>query len=539
MIACTGSAERWKRRATLVLATLPAWLVLIPVAVVLFRAVAAAEPGWSGILEHRLSGHLLHTALLVAGTVALAIALGLPAAWVISTRQFMGRKTLEWLLLLPLTMPGFIAATAYVDALQQMTPFYIKVREHFGVDAFLRVQALAPWCFAITVLGATLCPYVYLSCRSAFARQATSLLASARLLGAGPWRTFFTIALPLARPAIAAGAVLVAMETVNDVGVVGYFGLSPLTPGIFRAWGEGQIVSAMRLAVVLMAFVIVLLALERWQRGRARQTLEGGDGPPSRRRSGTAATLAAWCICGLPLALGFIIPAARLLRWALLSVDKELDWQAYGRALWHSASVAAMTACWVVLGALFVLGAQRLFHCGFTQWARRFASLGYAFPSALIAVGLGAFVSTIAAWPGLSSLALSASVFGLGMACFIRFLAVGIQPIHAGFQQVSADLIEAARTLGTPPFTALRMVELPLIRPAIIAAATLVFIDAFKELTLTLVLRPFDYETLATLVYRLTDEGRIPDAALPALMLVACSLIGMIPLHYLLRKVSP
>lgn len=539
MTSVAGSLDRWKRRAAIVLATLPAWLVLIPVAVVLVRAGQPAETGWSGVLEHRLSGHLLHTVSLVAGTVALALLFGVPAAWIVSTREFTGRRTLEWLLLLPLTMPGFVAATAYVDALQHLTPLYIKVREHFGIDAFRRVQELVPWCFAILVLSATLFPYVYLSCRAVFARQASSLLESARLLGAGPLRTFFTVALPLARPAIAAGAVLVAMETVNDVGVVGYFGLSPLTPGIFRAWSEGQPVAAMRLATVLMGFVIIVLALETWQRGRARHTLDSTECPLSRRTSRRTGTLAAWLICGLPLALGFALPGARLLRWVVLSVDKGLDWDAYGRALWHSVSVACGTALLVVLGALLVLGAHRLFQDDLTKWARRIASLGYAFPSALIAVGLGVGISTIAAWPGLSSLALSASVFGLVMACFIRFLAVGIQPIGAGFQQVPPDLKEAARTLGTGPFTALRLVELPLIRPAIIAAATLVFVDVFKELTLTLVLRPFDYETLATLVYRLTDEGRIPDAALPALILVACSLIGLIPLNQLLRKVSP
>jgi len=443
------------------------------------------------------------------------------------------------MLLLPLTMPGFVAAMAYVDALQHVTPFYLWVRQRMGVEAFLKVQELTPWFFAIVVLGATLFPYVYLSCRAVFARQASSLLEASRMLGAGGLRTFFTVALPLSRPAVAAGAILVAMEAVNDVGVVGYFGLTPLTPGIFRAWGEGETVATMRLALLLMGIVVLALAIESWQRGRARFALDSSEIPTVRRPTGGAGTLAAWLICGVPLTLGFLLPAARLLRWLVLSFGQGLDWAAHGRALWHSTSLAVGTALLVVAGALSVLSVRRLFPGTFTSLAQWVAALGYAFPSALVAVGLGAWVSSLSRWPGLATLAMSASVFALMAAYFVRFLAVGIQPLAAGFAQVPSDLKDAARTLGTRPLAALRLVEFPLVRPAIIAAATLVFVDVFKELTLTLVLRPFDFETLATLVYRLTDEGRIPDAALPALAMVGCSLIGLIPLNHLLRKVSP
>jgi len=359
------------RKTSVALATLPAWLVLIPVAVVLYRAWQPAEAGWDGIIEHRLGGHIGHTILLIISVAGLATLFGVPAAWCIGTRDFAGRRLLEWMLLLPLTMPGFIAATAYVDALQHLTPFYIKVRELFGVDAFLKVQELVPWLFAILVLSATLFPYVYLSCRAVFCRQASSLLEASRLLGASPLRTFVTIALPLARPAIAAGAVLVAMETVNDVGVVGYFGLSPLTPGIFRAWSEGQPVAAMRLATVLMLIVLSVLMLEKWQRGRARYALDGAEVPLTRRRSTASGTLLAWLVCGVPLTLGFLLPGARLLRWAWLSLDKELDWSAIVRALWHSTSVAFCTSLFVVAGALSILAARRLFPSAFTATAQR------------------------------------------------------------------------------------------------------------------------------------------------------------------------
>ncbi len=532
-----GSSPFFRRLAAVALVWLPAVLVLLPVLVVLTRAAEPAGEIWGQIVEYRLPGYLRHTLVLVVSVTALAIVFGVPAAWFVSVYQFPGRKVFEWLLLLPLAMPGFVAAVAYIDTLQGLIPAYVWIRQHYGIEAFLKSQEIAPWVFAVGVLASTLFPYVFLSCRAVFSRQAAGALEAARLLGSGGLRSFWSIALPMARPAVVAGGSLVAMETINDFGVVTYFGLSPLTPGIFRAWTEGHPAVAMRMAVMLMAIILIGLSLERWQRGRRRFAADASEAMLARKRLKLPAVAVAWTACGLPLLLGFVIPAWRMGRWTLQSWGGT-DWSGNFAAAANSFVLAAGSAGLIVAGALLLVAGYRTLGSGLVLMAQRVGVLGYAFPSALVAVGIGALVSSLAALPGAGALALSASVFGLMLAYFVRFLAVGIQPIAAGFDRVSISLHEAARTLGARPMRALLQVDLPLVWPALLAGATLAFIDVFKELPLTLILRPFDFETLATRTFRLTDEGRIPEASVPGLAMVLLSLIGLIPLTRMLRHAS-
>lgn len=514
-------------------------VVLLPVLVVVWHAAQPSEL-WTQIAQTRLPGHLRHTLLLVFSVTALAILFGIPAAWHVSVHDFPGRKMFEWLLLLPLAMPGFIAAIAYVDAFKGLVPFYILVREHFGVEAFLAIQQVAPWVFAVVVLASTLFPYVFLSCRAVFAREAAGSLEAARMLGSGNLRAFARVGLPMARPAVVAGGSLVAMETLNDYGVVAHFGLNPLTPGIFRAWTEGHLGSAMRLSLILMAIVLIGLALERWQRGRKRFATDTTESPLSRRRLSHFGAAGAWIACGVPLALGFVLPAAQLARWAAGSWS-GMRWQETFSALANSLILAAGAAVLIAMAGALLVAGRHAYNRPSLFTAQQIGLLGYTFPSALVAVGVGALVSALAGqeWaPQLAGLALSVSVFGLMLAYFTRFLAVGIQPVSAAFDRLPANLHEAARTLGFRPLRALFRVDLPLVWPALIAGATLGFIDVFKELPLTLVLRPFDFETLATLAFRLTDEGRIPEASVPALSMVAFSCAGLIPMTMLLRRIS-
>jgi iron(III) transport system permease protein len=522
-------------RLLVALVWLPALLVLLPVAVVLWRAAEPAGDIWQQVVENRLPGYLWQTVVLVTAVTLVAVVCGVPAAWLVSVHDFPGRKWLEWLLLLPLAMPGFVAAAAYVDTLQNMIPVYIWIRETWGIEAFLWSQQITPWIFAVGVLGTTLFPYVFLSCRAVFSREAAGSLEAARLLGSGGLRVFRCVALPMARPAVAAGCSLVAMEAINDYGVVSHFGLTPLTPGIFRVWGEGYVGVAMRLAAILMVFVMLGLAVERWQRGRRKFAPDPSDARVTRRRLGPPGVLLAWLACGLPLAIGFAIPAVRMTRWAW-QARETTDLAATLDAAVRSFTLAGGAAVFILLGAVLLVSGGRAFKSGGFMLARRIGVMGYAFPSALVAVGVGAWISTIST--SLPALALSASAVGLVTAYFIRFLAVGIQPVAAGFARVSPRLHEAARTLGAGPLRALAQVDLPLVRPALLAGATLAFIDVFKELPLTLVLRPFDFETLATLTFRLTDESRIPEAAVPGLLLVLFSLIGLIPLTRMLRHAS-
>lgn len=518
---------------------LPALVVLGPVLVVIVRALfGPAGDAWDAVVENRLAGHLRQTFVLAISVTGLAILMGVPAAWLVSAYRFPGRGILEWLLVLPLAMPGFVAALAYVDLLQGLTPFYIHVRKTHGIEAFLKVQEFAPWVFAVLVLATTLFPYVFLSCRAVFARQAASVIESSRSLGAGGARTFFQVALPMARPAVVAGAALVAMEAVNDYGVVASFGLTPLTPGIFRAWSEGHPVVAMRLAVMLLAFIVLARWLEKSQRGRRGYTTEPGDAPVARKNLGIFGTMVAWVVCTWPVVLGFGVPNAKLTRWAWQSWPAA-DWSGHWEAAGHSFGMAAGTTVVIALAAFALAAGGRAFPGRGMEWARRCGSLGYALPGALVAVGVGGIVSYLArTMPGGASIALSVSVFGLGLAGFARYLAVGLQPVEAGMEKIPRSLHEAARALGRGPVRALAAVEWPLARPVVLAGAILAFVDLFKELPLALVLRPLDFETLATRVFRLTDEGRIPQAALPGLAMVAMSLLCLLPLTRLLHRSS-
>lgn len=529
-----GVPARVGARALCWLGWLPALIVLLPLLAVGVRAVAPAEAMWAQVVEYRLAGYLVHSAGLAAGVTVLTLGFGVAAAWMVSVYEFRGRRTLEWALLLPLAMPGYVAALTYLDWLHQMTPVYIWVRDRHGIEAFRAVQQAGPWIFSIIVLGSTLFPYVFLSCRAAFGRRAAGAVEAARMLGAGPRRVFWRIALPMARPALAAGSGLAALEALNDVGVVTAFGLSTLTPGIFRVWGEGHPGVAMRLALLLLLVAVAGGVVERVLRGRRRFD-EEAIGEIVRRPLSRLGTLRAWAICGLPFALGFALPASRLLRWAVASRDRT-EWDTFARAALHSLTVAASAVALILLATLLVLGARRAWHAPSLAVAQRLAGLGYAAPAALIAVGVAAIVSELARTA--PALALSTSAFGVVLAATVRYLAVALHPVAAGWKRIPPNLHEAARTLGAGPLRALRTVDFPLLRPAILAAATLVFLDVFKELPMTLVLRPFDFETLATLIFRLADEARIPEAAIPSLCLVLGSLPVLLPLNFLLRHAT-
>lgn len=512
--------------------------VLIPLGVVVLRASQPSDTAWAAVVEYRLWGYVLQTLLLVALVTGIALAVGVPTAWVISAYDFRGRALLDWLLLLPLAMPGFVAAAAYVDLIGGLAPFFIWVRQQWGLEAFLRVQIIVPWVCATGILGMTLFPYVYLSCRAVFARQSAGAIEAARLLGESAAGVFFRVALPMARPAIVAGGSLVVMETMNDYGVVSLFGLQPLTPGVFRAWGEGEVVVAMRLALFLMFFLSVVLVAERWQRGRRGYGQGSGEGKLARVRLGSGKSLAAVMLCAIPLMFGFFLPVGRLLRWCW-DVRGSAELGGHAQAAWNSLALAGGAVCLLLGSAVVLVAVQRAYGSRVILIAQKICLLGYGLPSALVAVGVGALVVFLAGnFPGAGVLALSTSVFGLMLAYLVRFLAVAIQPLAAGYERVPGCLREAAQTLGSGRLGAMWRVDLPLVKTTLLAGATLCFVDVFKELTLTLVLRPFDFETLATRIYRYTDEGRIAEAAVPGMALMVLCLIGLFPLSTLMKRLE-
>ena len=506
----------------------------MPLLIVAWRATGPGGTGWTRIVEYRLWESLGSTALLIFLVVLLATVIGVVCAWLVTAYDFRGRKTFEWLLILPLGVPAFVAGAAYLDGLEQLTPVFLWIRENQGLEAFLLSQKLMPWVGTVLVLVVTLYPYVYLSCRATFEGQQADQIEAARTLGCSSKQVFIRVVLPLARPAIAAGGALVAMETANDYGAVTLFGLNTLTPGIFRAWSEGSLVSAMRLAFVLLSLVMFVIFLERAQRGRRGYSGDSRERPLSRVRLNRAQTIDAWIICGIPLLLGFAWPVLRFLTWALASGELS-SWSEYGSAFFNSGWLSLLASALVVITALWLTAGAHAWRIKASKTMQQMSSLGYAIPSALLAVGIGALVSDLARIQGLAWLALSASACGLVFAYWVRFMAVGIQPVAGAQSGVTRDIHDAARTLGSPPGRALLQVDLKILRPALAAAAILCFVDVFKELTLTLVMRPFDFETLATLTYRLSSEGRIPEASLPALVLVAGGMLGVAAMNRLLR----
>jgi len=531
------SKKGWSVRAGALLGWVPALLVALPIGMVLIRAMEPGGDAWDHMVSNLLWSYMWQTGLLVFLVLALALLLGVPAAWWMATCQFPGRAVLRWALVLPLAMPAFVAALAYSDVTQSFIPAYIWVRNTFGLQYFLLAQQMGKWLVAVVVLGATLYPYIFLTAYASFSRQAAAPLEAARMLGVGPWKIFLRVALPMARPALAAGASLVVFETINDYGVTHFFGIQSLTVGVFRAWlSEGHLHVAIRLALFLLVLAVGGVMLEKGQRGSRGFESGSGDQFLTPRPTTGMRGLLVLCGCLVPLLVGFLIPGWKLVIWARDTLGETFGWQATLRAAWHSFSLAGTASLLIVLAALMIVASRRALGVKSLRWAQQLGLLGYAIPSALVAVGVGTMISQAAAAPNFAWMALSASVTGLVFAYYTRFLAVGIQPVDAGFRRISGSLHEVSRTLGVGPWQTIWRVDLPLVWPSLLAGATLAFVDIFKELTLTLVLRPFDFETLATHIVRLTDESRIPEASIPSLILVTLSLIGLIPLTHLSTK---
>jgi iron(III) transport system permease protein len=395
---------------------------------------------------------------------------------------------------------------------------------------------------AALLMALVLYPYVYLITRASFLKQSGGILESARILGKTPWQTFWGVALPMARPAVAAGLTLVLMEVLNEYGAVRYFGVPTFTTGIFRAWfALGDPAAAVRLSGCLLLFVFVVILLERAQRGRARfDDLSGRARPAVRHALTGGRQWAALAVCALPVLFGFAAPLAQLLAWAVQVAPDALDRRFLGLAM-NSFTLGLVGAILTTAAALLIGYSVRLAPTRFLKLLARASSLGYSIPGAVIAVGvLVPFVwldrqiaAILRATAGLSvGLILTGTVTALLFAYLVRFLAVGLNPIDSGFERTCRNLDESSRSLGASPMKTLMKVDIPLLKGTLAAAALLVFVDVLKELPLTLILRPFDFNTLATRAFQLAMDEQVARSALPALLII---LTGMIPVLLLSR----
>ena len=486
------------------------------------------------------------TSLLLCIAVAVGVAVvGVATAAAVTLFDFAGRKTFEWALLLPLAMPAYVVAYAYTDFLQFSGPLQTALRATLGVEGrvFPEVRSLggAAWVFTFCLY-----PYVYLLARTALADRATHLMDAARLLGAPMRRRVREIALPLARPAVAAGVALALMETLADFGVSSYFGIQTFTAGIYKAWLVlDNRVAAAQLATLLLLAVVLLLKLEhRAQKKMRFAVTKGGHAASAPVKSGAKVShlsgkrlVLAWLVCGLPVLMGFVLPLLFMLRPFLASLksdDAPLPWAQFGQWAANSVMLGGISAVMAVALALVLSFAVRTRSDALTRGVAQLAGVGYAIPGAVIVVGLLIPVGWIQLKLPQAGVGywVTATVLGVIWAYVVRFTGVALQSVQSGYAKIPTSFDDSARMLGVSGLGLLKRVHLPLLTRTTAAAALLVFVDVMKELPATLVLRPFNSDTLAVVAYQLARDERLGEAALPSLALV---LVGLLPVILLSR----
>ena len=483
------------------------------------------------------------TSLLLCLLVSIGVvSMGTVSATAVTLFDFPMRRTLEWALLLPLAMPAYVVAYAYTDYLQFSGPLQTGIREIFGLEGRVFPEVRNVW-GAACVFTLALYPYVYLLARTALSDRANHLMEAARLLGAPLSRRILHVALPLARPAIAAGTTLALMETLADYGVSSYFGIQTFTAGIYKAWlvMDNQVAAA-QLATLLLLVVVLLLSVEKRAQHRLRFSSARPDGQGQESQpfklQGTSAFIA-WTLCALPVLCGFVLPVLFMLR-ALFQEDtlNNLPWGRFVQWSLTSLSLAGMTAVLAVGVALLLTAQVRLQPNRISRAVMGVMNLGYAVPGAVIVVGLLLPMGWIQkSWPqsGLGYW-LTATFLGLIWAYMVRFVAVALQSVQSGYTRVPSSLDDSARMLGISGLSLMRLVHWPLLKKPLAAAGLLVLVDVMKELPATLVLRPFNTDTLAVMAYQLARDERLGEAAMPSLALVLVGLLPVILLSRTLRR---
>ena len=523
-----------------------AGLLAIPVFSVLVNVFVPGTGAWRHLADTVLSSYVANTIWLVLGVGFGVVLGGVGTAWLVTMCRFPGRQVFEWALILPLAVPAYVMAYTYTDLLQFAGPVQTALREATGWGArdywFPEIRSLGG---AIVMLTLVLYPYVYLLARGAFQEQSTCALEVSRTLGCGPWGSFFRVALPLARPAIVGGASLALMETVADFGTVSFFGVQTFTTGIVRTWFSlGDRIAAAQLSAALLCVVLAVLLSERWSRGRARYYHTSG-----RYRHLPRHTLSGWR-AGLafgfsltPVLLGFLLPGAILLDMSIEAGDAQFG-PRFLRLAFNSFTLAAITAVLAIIVAVIMAYGVRLDPGRMTVAANRIAAMGYAVPGTVIAVGVlipfAIFDNALDGWMrdrfGLSTgLLLTGTIAALVFAYLVRFLAISLNTVEASLGKIKPSIDDAARSLGAGAGGALLRVHAPIMWGSLLTAGLLVFVDVMKELPATLIMRPFNFDTLAVQAYNLASDERLTEASTASLAIVA---VGVLPLILLSRTIA-
>lgn len=527
--------------------TVIALLIASPVLFVLSSIFTNSSQVWSHLAATVLPGYLKNSFLLMLGVGLGVFLIGVGTAWLVTMCRFPGSRWFEFLLLLPLAAPAYILAYVYTEWLEFYGPVQSSLRAIFGWTAvgdywFPSIRSIGG---AIALLILTLYPYVYLLVRVSFLEQATCMLEASRSLGCNPWRSFLTVALPLARPAIMAGLALALMETLNDFGTVQYFGVDTFTTGIYRTWfGMGERVAAAQLAAVLMLFILGLILLELWSRRQAKYYQSNSRFKQLNpfKLKGIRAALAFFA-CFIPVFLGLLLPGILLLKMTLENLHTLFDKRFFEFAV-NSLLVATITGVLAIVIALVMAYGVRLKPSLGMRLSVQISAMGYAIPGSVIAVGtlipLGRFDNAIDSFMrstfGISTgLLLSGTITALIFAYLVRFLAVSFGAVNSSLSKIKPSLDDAARSLGHNPTSTLVKVHTPIMWGGLLTAGMLTFVDVMKELPATLVVRPFNFDTLAVRVYNLAADERLAEAAGPALALVA---VGMLPVLFMSLKIA-
>ncbi|MEN8195456.1 MAG: iron ABC transporter permease [Pseudomonadota bacterium] len=531
-------------------AVLLALVVASPIVAVALMALAPAEGVWAHLVSTVMPGYLLNTLLLGLGVGVGVLVVGIGPAWLVSVCRFPGRGFFEWALLLPLAVPAYVIAFVYTDLLEYAGPLQTGLRDLFGWKSsrdywFPDIRTIGG---AATMMTLVFYPYVYLLTRAAFVSQSVCLLEASRVLGRTAWGSFFTVALPMARPAIVAGLSLALMETLADFGTVQYFAVDTFTTGIYRVWLDVNEPAAAQMAATLTLLVLALIWIERRSRRSQRyhQTT-------TRYRELPGYELAGWrkwaavATCAAPIALGFALPAWVLGGHALANLARGLDTR-FIEDFGNSLILATLAASVCIAAAIFLAYGVRLSGGRLLAGLNRFASIGYAIPGSVLAVGAvpplarldhaidGAMQATFGISTGLI---LSGTVAALIFAYTVRFMALANGAVESALVRVTPNMDAAARTLGEGKWGTLTRVHLPLISGGVLAGAILVFVEVLKELPATILLRPFNFQTLATRAYEYASEERIAEAALPALTIVLAGIVPVIILSRAIRRSRP
>ncbi|MAM88100.1 ABC transporter permease [Allohahella sp. A8] len=535
--------KRRNSRGWQLVALITALAALLPIAAVVYLSIAPSDGIWSHLWSTVLPRYIQNTIVLMLGVGICSALLGFGSAWLIALYDFPGRRWLSWALLLPFAVPAYVIAYVYTDLLQYAGPIQLSLRAFFGWERaadywFPHIRSLGG---AVIMFALVLYPYVYLTCRTALLEQSDNLMLASRVLGAGPARIFFRILLPICRPALAVGLSLVLMETLNDYGTVSYFAVQTLTAGLYDTWlNMGSVSGAAQIAVTMVGFALLLMFLERASR-RSRERYSSSN----RQRAIQPRKLRGWhawlatLACLLPITLGFLVPCAVLLDYAISYFDVSWNSRFFSYA-GNSLFLSGMSALVLIVVGTVLSYSIRIQPSRVNRLLARLSCVGYAMPGAVLALGvIIPFAATdnwidshMEAWTGEGTgLLLSGTTFAIIFAYCTRFATISIGSIESGMQRITPSMDQAATMLGSSPLNTLRRIHLPLLRPSLLTAALIIFVDCMKELPATLILRPFNFETLATFVYQYASDEQLAQSSLAALCIVVAGLLPLLLLN--------